>query len=187
MNIKKTYWKLTVGIAVLLFIVGTFSSSITANNRFRSFERNILIKNDSDLECWGELNWTEVEPGTIVYGQIYVRNAGKVGTLFWEISEWPDWGIWDFGTFFPKIPPGGYWIVFLNLTAPDQENSSFFGHIMVNKKFDESDYEIINASILTGEIKSIDLKTEMWQTNGIWHLKNYFCSLHNSPRYRLFL
>jgi hypothetical protein len=104
----------------------------------------------SDLYCWGDLIWVDVQPGETVTGEIWVMNKGG-SDLDWEINEWPDWGIWDFGSFFPVIPPGGLWIVSVNVTAPNQENVTFTGHVTVINKHNASDYDIINASLTTQE------------------------------------
>ena len=102
----------------------------------------------SDLYCWGNLTWIDVQPGETVNGEFWIRNKGGFD-LYWEITEWPEWGIWDFGSYFPKIPPGGLWIVFVNVTAPTQENATFAGHVKVVNKNNASDYAIINASLAT--------------------------------------
>lgn len=107
------------------------------------------VINDADLECWGDLTWSDVEPGETVYGQFWIQNSGRQGDLYWWIEEWPSWGIWDFGSYFPKIPPGCHWIVFVNVTAPNQENETFTGHVKVVNKNNASDFGIINASLTT--------------------------------------
>jgi len=40
----------------------------------------------SDLDCSGNLDWTEIAPGATVTGTITVENIGDPGTLL-------DWGI----------------------------------------------------------------------------------------------
>ena len=48
-----------------------------------------------DLNCHGELKWTDVKTETEVNGSFTVENIGEAGSrLDWEISEYPDWGIW---------------------------------------------------------------------------------------------
>jgi hypothetical protein len=42
------------------------------------------------------------------------------------------------------------WIIFFNLTAPLQTNKTFTGHITISNIHNESDVEIINASLSTG-------------------------------------
>jgi len=92
-------------------------------------------------------------PGEMVNGEIWIMNKGGFD-LYWEITEWPEWGSWDFGSYFPKIPPGGLWIVFLNMTAPNQKNETFTGHVKVVNKNNESDYERIDVSLSTSKNKS---------------------------------
>jgi hypothetical protein len=105
--------------------------------------------NYADLECWGDLTWSDVEPGETVNGQFWMQNIGGQGDLYWQIEEWPSWGIWDFGSYFPKIPPGGHWIVFVNVTAPNKGNETFTGYVKVVNKGNASDFGIINVSLTT--------------------------------------
>jgi len=141
--------KCLVVAVILLFIGVAFASSINAGKCFYNHGAGDACLDDSDLVCWGELTWTDVQPGETVNGKFYLRNAGITGDLHWEISEWPEWGTWDFGSYFPKIPPGGYWIAFVNVTAPDQENETFTGYVKVINKNNASDFCIIDVSLAT--------------------------------------
>ena len=77
---------LAIGI-VVLFIEAAFTPSINANKDFLNPDAGNICLNDSDLVCWGELNWTNVKPSETVYGRFTIRNAGKIDTLYWEISD----------------------------------------------------------------------------------------------------
>ena len=122
----------------------------------------------SDLYCWGNLTWIDVHPGEMVNGEIWIMNKGGFD-LYWEITEWPEWGSWDFGSYFPKIPPGGLWIVFLNMTAPNQKNETFTGHVKVVNKNNESDYEIIDVSLSTPKNKPFNFNHNMFN----WWLERF--------------
>jgi hypothetical protein len=133
----------------VFFIFIAITPAYNANICFYKFDESSIPIDDSDLVSWGEFKWTDVKPGETVNGRFYIRNAGRVSDLYWEITEWPKWGIWDFGTFFPRMPPGGLWLVFLNMTAPNQGNKTFAGQIKVVNINNRSDFGIINASLTT--------------------------------------
>jgi hypothetical protein len=102
----------------------------------------------SDLYCWGNLTWEHVQPGETVNSKIWIINNGG-SDLYWKITDWPSWGTWDFGSYFPVIPSGGTWIVFVNVTAPHQENTTFTGQVRLVNKDNASDFGVINASLTT--------------------------------------
>ena len=110
---------------------------------------------DADLDCEGNLNWTDVEPGETVEGNFEVSNIGDPGLeLDWEIIEWPDWGTW---TFDPEsgenlTPEDGSIIVNVEVIAPDEGDTEFVGEIMVVNQDGPDDYDIIPVSLtLDGE------------------------------------
>ena len=139
-------------ILTIFFSIGiAVAPGTNASPSFCNLDEGNASLDDSDLFCWGELVWSDVQPGETVHGRFYLRNEGEQSDLYWEITEWPEWGIWDFGSFFPKIPPGGLWIVFVNVTAPNQENVTFTGYVKVVNTNNESDFCIINASLATNE------------------------------------
>jgi hypothetical protein len=144
--VKKTI--LILGI-IILSIGISIIPNYNAYMCFCKYNEKSLLFDDSDLKCWGELKWTDIEPGETVFGRFDKRNVGKTSDLYWEITEWPEWGIWDFGSFFPKIPPAGLWIVFLYMTAPNQGNKTFTGQIKVININNQSDFCIINVSLTT--------------------------------------
>ncbi|UCD13978.1 MAG: hypothetical protein JSW60_00745 [Thermoplasmatales archaeon] len=134
------------------------------------------VVDDAELVCWGELTWNDVKLGDTVSGMFWIRNNGRHGTLYWRIDEWPSWGIWDFGSFFPKIPPRQFWIVFLNVTAPNQKNASFTGSVKVVNILNEDDFGIINVSLTTQssydsiiqtESKLVEVTTEICRILGV--------------------
>jgi hypothetical protein len=102
----------------------------------------------SDLSCWGNLTWENVYPGEIVKAKIWVRNNGG-SDLLWKVSDWPSWGTWEFESYFPVLPPGGTYIVFVNVTAPPQANTTFTGQVTLVNTENTSDYGVINASLTT--------------------------------------
>jgi hypothetical protein len=164
---------LVIGVILILCIVSVSGSTRSTSNVVSKEEHkgasvfpsvddtatnDLAVKSlpTSDLYCWGNLTWENVQPGETVNGRIWVRNNGG-SDLYWEITEWPVWGLWDFGAFFPIIPPGGDWIVFVNLTAPYQENTMFTGQVKLANKDNVSDFGIINASLTTREARGYNV------------------------------
>ena len=104
-----------------------------------------------DLDCSGSLSWTDVTPGSTVTGSFTVENIGEPGSLLdWEISEWPDWGTWSFD------PDGGddllagdSIIVDVEVVAPDEQEETFTGEVVLVNSDDPDDTCIIDVSLAT--------------------------------------
>lgn len=138
----KQKW-VVIGIVLLCASAGSIVSSA---DKTEGSGTSVIQSNG--MHCWGNLTWSEVNPGEIVTGEIWVMNSGSFD-LDWMISEWPVWGIWDFGSYFPRLPPGGTWILHVNVTAPSQGNETFIGHVNVTNKDTPSDFVLLNTSLTT--------------------------------------
>lgn len=107
---------------------------------------------DPDLDCNGNLFWTNVHPGSIVTGSFTVENVGgSFSRLNWEITEWPQWGKWTIIPLegFNLIPENGEFTVEVEVEAPDVEDEMFTGVVKVVNKNDANDYDIIEVSLST--------------------------------------
>ncbi|MBN1280390.1 MAG: aryl-sulfate sulfotransferase [Candidatus Thermoplasmatota archaeon] len=109
--------------------------------------------NTPNLECFGSLSWTNVEPGATVIGSFQVQNIGAVNsTLNWTIDTYTiTWGTW---TFTPESginlrPADGPLTVQVSVIAPEEENTEFEGFIRVSNQEDASDYEDIPVYLKT--------------------------------------
>jgi len=106
----------------------------------------------SDLYCSGSLNWNHVEPNSLVTASFTVRNGGDDGSgLNWKIQSYPSWGDW---TFTPRNgdelqPSDGPITVDVFVVAPEVEESTFSGEILVINEDDSSDFEKISVSLAT--------------------------------------
>jgi hypothetical protein len=106
----------------------------------------------SDLDCNGQLSWTDIKPGTTVTGTFKVMNIGEPNShLNWTIASYPDWGTW---TFSPSsganlTPADGAITVNVSVTAPDVKNQGFQGNITVVNKENSSDYCVIPVTLTT--------------------------------------
>jgi len=107
---------------------------------------------EADLECDGELHWTDVDPGATVYGEFTVENAGDFGTLLdWEISDYPEWGHWYFdpSSGDDLTPEAGEIVIDVQVTAPDEEEEEFTGEINISNIENPEDFCIIAVSLAT--------------------------------------
>jgi len=117
-----------------------------------------LVSSEPDLECIGSLNWNEVEPGSEVTASFIVQNVGDSGSMLdWEIIGYPEWGEWMFT---PSSgdnlkPEDGEINVEISIISPDVENQEFNGNITIINKNDETDYNIIEISLVTPQYKNL--------------------------------
>lgn len=112
-----------------------------------------------DLECNGDLSWTGVGPRETAVGTFTIENIGEpLSCLDWEISDYPDWGTWEFSP--PSggniKPEGGPFTVEVTVTAPNEKNSNFDGEIRIVNKDDPDDFSIITVSLATPRNKMLD-------------------------------
>ena len=96
-----------------------------------------------DLNCDGELDWENIQPGSTVTGEFNVENSGDpCSDLNWEIESWPEWGDW---TFIPAsgqnlTPEHGAIPVAVIVVTPEDENTEFIGEVKVVNSENLSDF-----------------------------------------------
>jgi len=106
-----------------------------------------------DLDCHGNLNWQNVNTGETVTGSFYVENDGDpLSLLDWEIESYPtDWGTWTFsdtsGT--DLTPEDGDYEVEVEVVAPNQQETTFTGEIVIVNSEDPDDTCTIDVSLTT--------------------------------------
>jgi len=113
-----------------------------------------LVSEDTepDLNCFGELIWDDVTPGTIAKNIFYVENiGGAISMLDWEITEWPEWGVWYFLP--PEgedlLPNNGAVHVHVFVEVDDLPYRDFTGNITIVNKENTSDFEILPVTLST--------------------------------------
>jgi hypothetical protein len=105
-----------------------------------------------DLDCNGQLSWTDIKPRVRVTGSFQVMNIGNPNShLNWTIASYPDWGTW---TFTPSAgmnlaPEDGAITVNVTVIAPNGKNQAFQGNITVVNKDNSSDYRTIPVILTT--------------------------------------
>jgi hypothetical protein len=115
-----------------------------------------IMRPFANLDCNGELSWTDVAPGATVLGSFTISNIGDPGSLLdWEISDEPAWGNWTFtassGT---ELPEGDSITVEVEVVAPDEHNTEFTGEVKIVNSEDNSDYCTIDVSLATPRSQS---------------------------------
>jgi 5-hydroxyisourate hydrolase-like protein (transthyretin family) len=91
-NTADDYWEHTITVEpyrdVLHYIIAAVDTSNNLNNTSINDVpiETILVP---DLDCVGDLSWTDVEPGSLVTGDIFVLNEGDPESLLdWEVESW---------------------------------------------------------------------------------------------------
>ena len=116
---------------------------------------------DSDLECDGELSWTDISPGATVTGDFVVRNNGAPDSiLHWKIESYPtDWGTnWTFTPNASILTIGAGWItVDVEVIAPDDPNEEFTGEVKLVNVLDPSNSCTIDVSLATPRNRAFNI------------------------------
>ena len=137
--------KKLLGTLVCMLLIATVVPLSEAGTTNVSYEDA-----DPDLNCFGELIWNDVIPGSIVKNIFYVENiGGPISELDWEITEWPDWGVWYF------LPPDGDDLkpndgsvhVYIFVEVPDMSYQDYSGNVTIVNKDNSSDFEILPVTL----------------------------------------
>jgi Zn-dependent metalloprotease len=111
-----------------------------------------------DLDCDGDLTWSNVKVGEKVTTTIIVENIGEPGSqLDWEVIKYPTWGDW---TFTPSsgedlTPEDGPITVQVEVIAPDEPNQEFIGEVKIINSENGFDFEILPVTLQTPKSKVI--------------------------------
>ncbi len=113
-----------------------------------------------DLECEGDLSWSNVKPGGEVSGSFTVENVGDSNSILnWEITKWPIWGEWNFspasGT--NLKPEDGKITVNVTVIVPKERNKRFTGEIKIENKDNTNDFEIIQVTLKTPRKRALKI------------------------------
>ena len=118
-----------------------------------------------NLDCNGELSWSDIKPGTTIKGSFEVLNVGDYfSQLSWEIESYPDWGTWTFepASGYGLTPEQGVIIINVSVTAPKEPNTQFNGSIKVINTDNSSDFEIIHVKLITPVNNQQKVKHNIW-------------------------
>jgi len=109
-----------------------------------------------DLDADGDLTWADVKAGDTVTSTIDVENIGDAESLLdWEVDSYPDWGTWSFdpdsGT--DLTPEDGVKTIDVSVVAPDEEDQTFTGTVVLVNSEDSSDTVEISVELVTPRAK----------------------------------
>lgn len=104
---------------------------------------------ESDLDCNGELTWTNVKPGDVLTGSFTIKNIGKENSqLNWEITSYPNWGTW---TFTPEhgenLTPGDTITVEVSVVIQKGEKKKYADYIYIMNTEDSNDFSVVPVSL----------------------------------------
>ncbi len=105
-----------------------------------------------NLECIGNLSWSNIKPGATVHGSFQVMNIGNISTLLnWTVNNTITWGNWTFSpisgqNLAPEMEPV---TVNVYVAIPKEENTMFQGNLSVQNKNNASDVVTIPVTLTT--------------------------------------
>ncbi|KYK19974.1 hypothetical protein AYK24_04495 [Thermoplasmatales archaeon SG8-52-4] len=111
------------------------------------------VPNNPDLDCSGNLSWTNIKPGETVKGSFQVFNIGDPGSLLnWTIDASAiGWGTWFFTPVSDEnlTPEDGEFTVQVSVVAPNNKGSEYNGYIRVENKNNPDDFDTIIVYLKT--------------------------------------
>ncbi len=113
-----------------------------------------------DLECNGNLSWTDIKPGATVQGSFQVQNIGDNDSLLnWTVNNTLTWGTWTLNPSSGEglTPEQGPTTVQVYMVVPNEKNAVFQGNLTVQNKNNASDYAIIRVTLTTSMSSSHSL------------------------------
>jgi len=120
-----------------------------------------------DLQCSGNLQWSNVRPNRQVKATLTIENIGDDSSLLdWEITSWPEWGSWQFDEMkgFDLRPEDGQFSIEVNVRAPEEGEQEFTGEVRIENKENSNDNETIEVILKTPRNKAL--------TNPLFNLIN---------------
>jgi len=114
-----------------------------------------------DLICEGNLRYIDIAPGSTNTGTFSIENVGDPESeLDWEISEYPEWGEWNFnpssGT--DLTPEDGNITIDVTIVAPEDSNEIFTGNVIITNTENSNDFCIIDVLLKTPREKPVHHK-----------------------------
>ena len=107
---------------------------------------------ESDLDCSGDLQWIDIEPNSTLQAIISIENVGEPESeLDWEIQEMPEWGTWTIEPMSGEdlTPEDEPVQIQVEVIAPDVEEETFTGELIIVNKDNSNDFCVIDISLQT--------------------------------------
>jgi hypothetical protein len=106
----------------------------------------------ANLECTGNLSWSNIKPGATVHGSFQVMNLGDNGSLLnWTVNNTLTWGTWTFSRASGEnlTPAMGPVTVDVHVIIPTEKNTVFQGNLTIQNKNNASDVVTIPVTLTT--------------------------------------
>jgi hypothetical protein len=137
-----------------------------ATARYPTIEPAVVFLGDEnlkiplpDLECGGDISWTDVTPGDTITDSFTIENIGDpTSVLSWEIEDYPIWGTWEFtpSNGDDLTPEDGSVTVDVSVVAPEEKDKEFSGEVKIVNRYGADDYCTIHVSLATPKNKAIN-------------------------------
>lgn len=132
---------------------------LTVDDESANFCIKGLVSKQTDLTVTGDIQLSDVKPGSIHNVNFTIENTGiSWSKLQWKIADIPSWGEWTFslkenddGLF----PEQNSQVVEVSVTVPDEGEQTFDGTITIENVDFPSDVETISVSISTPKSRSL--------------------------------
>ena len=126
-----------------------------------NFCMKALVPKPSDLSVDGSIQFSDVQPGSEITCSVTIENDGEsFSKLYWDVSEFPDWGTWNIETSDGAegiLPENGPVTIDLTLIVPDEQEQTFSGQITFSNVYDDSDVAVVDVSVATPKTFSSSL------------------------------
>ncbi len=150
---------------------------------------------EPNLDCEGDLEWTDVKPLENVEGNFTVKNIGDpFSELDWKITEWPEWGTWEFTPSSSEdlTPEDGPVTIEVEVEAPNEKRKTFTGEIKIINSNNPSDNCTIDVSLSTPKNKAFNFRIDLlsWlfeRFPNMFPMLRYLLGLYILPNLSLFL
>jgi len=120
-----------------------------------------------NLECTGNLSWSNIKPGGTVYGNFQVMNIGdNLSLLNWTVNNTMTWGTWTFSRTSGSnlTPEMGPMTIDVHVVIPKEENTMFQGNLTIQNKNNASDVVTIPVTLTTTTSTSYSIPFQsFWQ------------------------
>jgi len=120
-----------------------------------------------NLECDGNLSWSNIKPGATVYGRFQVMNIGENRSLLnWTVNNTMTWGTWTFShTSGSNVTPEqGPMTVDVHVIIPKEKNTMFQGNLTIQNTDNASDIVTIPVTLTTTTSTSYSIPFQsFWQ------------------------
>jgi len=112
------------------------------------------VPTNPQLDAYDEINLRGAKAGSKIDTDIYIENVGEEqSSLFWQITDYPDWGTWSFSSLSGDYlkPESGAEKISVSIRLPMQRNTELTGEITIINREDANNEISIPVYIKTSK------------------------------------